>query len=597
VEFRVLGSIEVLDADGHPVTPPSGRLRALLAIMLLHANEPVTADGLIEGLWGEEAPATAAKVVQNLISQLRKALPDRLETRGRSYVFRVEPGEFDLERFQTLVEQAHRCRASHDLDAAGARLGEAVALWRGPALADLGRERFAIPETGWLEELRLTAVEERASVELELGGGAELVGELEQLVREQPLRERLRGELMLALYRAGRQADALDAYRRARATLVEQLGIEPGEELRKLEQAILRHDPELDARTRATSTPAAGAQRGRRLGRRRAAVVSGVSLLVVAAAATATALSFDSGSGPPVVLPNSIAVVDPGSGRVRSVIPVGTHPDAIAIGDGAAWVANADDGTLSRIDLQTRKVVETIGIGGPLADVATDGRAVWVATGSEGTLVEIDPRTNAIVSRLSLGSRNAVMPPSADTVATGGGAVWIGSSAAGGTVFRFDPAGSRAVPVFADTYTPAGLAVSGVSVWIARTDGGVVRLGAANGAVTARLDEPPAPVSILAGVGSIWVGEQRSFSGPAAIWQLDPTTASVVGAVHVSGTPLGLAAGDRAVWVAGGESGVLSELHARRGSTVRSFRLGHPLLDVAYAAGAIWVAVGDEATG
>src|SRR5512135_687329 len=118
--------MEVLDADGHPITPAGGRLRALLAILLLRANEAVTADRLIEGLWGEEAPATAPKVVQNLVSQLRKTLPDRLETRGHSYVLHVEPGELDLERFQSLVEQAHRCRASDDLETAAAKLGEAV---------------------------------------------------------------------------------------------------------------------------------------------------------------------------------------------------------------------------------------------------------------------------------------------------------------------------------------------------------------------------------------------------------------------------------------------------------------------------------------
>ena len=595
MEFRVLGSMEVLDADGLPVTPASGRLRALLALMLLHANEAVTAGRMIEGLWGEEAPLTATKVVQNLVSQLRKTLPDRLETRGHSYVLHVEPGELDLERFQALVEQAHRCRASHDLEAASAKLGEAIALWRGPALADLSRERLALPEADWLEELRLTAVEERASVDLELGRGAELVGELEQLVREQPLRERLRGALMLALYRAGRQADALDAYRRGRASLVEQLGIEPGEELRRLEQAILRHDPELDP-PHATPKPATAGERAHRPGRRHASVVVGISLLV-AAAVTAAVLELDHGAGAPVVRPDSVAVVDPGSGRVLSVIPVGSHPDAIAIGDGAAWVANADDGTLTRIDLTTRKVVSTIGIGGPLADVATDVRSVWVATGSEGTLVEVDPHTNAVVSRLNLGSRDALMPASADSVATGAAAVWIGSSAAGGTVFRLDPASTHAVPVFADSYTPAGVVVSGGSVWIARTDGGVARLGAGNGAVTARVDEPPAPVSIAAGDGSVWVGEQRSFSGPAGIWQFEPTTATVVRTVQVVGTPLGIATGDGAVWVAGGESGVLSELDARRGIVIRSLRLGHSLLDVAYAAGAVWVAVGDGATG
>jgi predicted ATPase/DNA-binding winged helix-turn-helix (wHTH) protein len=228
------------------VEPGGPRIRALLAMLLVHAREPVTADVLVQSLWGDEAPPSAAKALQVSVSRLRQALgpaADRLETVGRGYRLRVEPGELDAERFERMYESA---RALSAVEAAGALRG-ALALWRGPALADVRYEPWAQPEIRRLEELRAVAIEARIDAELALGEHARLVGELEALVAEHPLRERLRGQQMLALYRSGRHADALAAFRDARGVLDEQLGLEPGPELRRLEQQILAHDPALAA--------------------------------------------------------------------------------------------------------------------------------------------------------------------------------------------------------------------------------------------------------------------------------------------------------------------------------------------------------------
>jgi len=243
VEFRVLGPLEVVES-GRSVALGGARQRALFAILLTCRNEVVSTDRLIDELWGERPPKAAANTIQYFVSQLRKRLgADRIVTRPPGYFVRVEPGELDLDRFERLVEQG-------DVDA----LHEALSLWRGPPLADLAYESFAAAECTRLDELRLVALERRIDADLELGRHAHLVGELEKLVASHPLRERLWAQLMLALYRSARQADALAVYQRARKTLVDELGIDPGPAMQELERAILRHDSALDARPSATTS-------------------------------------------------------------------------------------------------------------------------------------------------------------------------------------------------------------------------------------------------------------------------------------------------------------------------------------------------------
>src|SRR5205809_4312443 len=217
MDFRLLGPREVL-REGGPLRVGGPKQRALLALLLLHANEALSRERLIDGLWGERPPATAAKALQVYVSQLRKLLePERpLETTASGYLFRLEPGQLDLQRFETLVAEGRTALACGASGEAARVLAEALALWRGPALADLAYEPFAQADIARLEDLRLSALEERIEAELELSRHAELTGELEALVAEHPLRERLRGQLMLALYRSGRQAEALEGYQKAR---------------------------------------------------------------------------------------------------------------------------------------------------------------------------------------------------------------------------------------------------------------------------------------------------------------------------------------------------------------------------------------------
>jgi DNA-binding SARP family transcriptional activator len=256
VEVRLLGPLEVL-RRGERVALAGAKQRAVLAVLVLHANEPVGTERLVDAVWGDEAPLTAAKIVHNNVSQLRKLLEPDVSRDGRNgyellksgrsgYELRIEPERVDTCRFERLVQEGRAALTAGDPAAASARLREALALWRGPALADLTFAPFVEPQRVHFDELRLVAIEDRVEADLLGGHTADLVAELEALVTEHPLRERLRGQLMLALYRAGRQADALSLYQSTRRLLVDELGIDPSPALQRLQQAILRQDADLE---------------------------------------------------------------------------------------------------------------------------------------------------------------------------------------------------------------------------------------------------------------------------------------------------------------------------------------------------------------
>ncbi|MBA3246317.1 MAG: winged helix-turn-helix domain-containing protein, partial [Actinobacteria bacterium] len=242
MEFRILGRFEVVDA-GRDVTPPRPKQRALLALLLLRAGERVATDEAAEALWDGRPPPSARNAIQGHVKALRQLLGrERIETRDGGYVLQLQEDELDLHLFERLLTSA---RGTH-AHAQAELLGRALALFRGAPLEDFRYDAFAAADAARIDELRLLALEARIDADLELGRHEQVVPELERLVHEAPLRERLWGQLMLALYRSGRQADALDAYRRARRELVDELGLEPGRDLQQLERRILSQAPELD---------------------------------------------------------------------------------------------------------------------------------------------------------------------------------------------------------------------------------------------------------------------------------------------------------------------------------------------------------------
>ncbi len=268
MDYRILGPLEAFDGE-RAISLGGARQRAVLALLVLHGNETLTSDVIVDELWGEEAPPTAVKVLQNCVSALRKELPpETIRTIAGAYSLTLEPEELDRDRFERLLAGGRAALAAGDHADAAEQLRTALALWRGAPLSDFAYEAFANEEVARLDELHVGAQEDLIEAELALGHHDELVPELESLVTRYPLRERLRWQLMLALYRAGRQAEALEAYRAARRTLLAELGIEPGPALHELERAILAQDPGLEAARRQT-TP------GRRPGRAAATPLAG----------------------------------------------------------------------------------------------------------------------------------------------------------------------------------------------------------------------------------------------------------------------------------------------------------------------------------
>ena len=551
MEFRILGPLEVLE-DGHQVPLGGSKQRALLASLLLHANEVVSRDRLIDELWGASPPDTAPTALQVYVSQLRKALGrDLILTQPPGYLVRVSDGELDLHRFEQLVATA---RAEEPAQTAPL-LREGLALWRGAPLAELG-DSFARAERARLEEQRLAALEQRIQADLTLGRHAELVPELEGLVREHPLRERLRGQLMLALYRCGRQADALEVYRSGRRLLDEELGLKPDDELQRLEKAILNHDPSLE------SPVVAGAERPSVALRRRASSRT---------------------NAPP---PDSVAVIDQERSRVVGHVPVGRRPVAIAIGHGSVWVANADDGTVSRIHPDRREVIRTIGIGAPAIDLAVATDAVWVANGSDGTVSRIDPSADVVVETIDLrGSSELVWNPTY-AVDADDDSVWI--AAGPHHVLRIDPTTNESSAIIDVGHVPVGVALGEEALWVVTTAERALRIEPHTSTATA---EVPIgyPVALTAGKQAVWVSDSLGL-----VWRINPDTATVSQTTPVGRGLVGLCATDGVVFAANNADGTVVQIDAQDGQVVGLVPVGHAPTDVASWGGNIWVSIQSE---
>jgi YVTN family beta-propeller protein len=597
MEFRILGPLEVC-SEGRELSLGGAKQRALLAVLLLHANEVVSVDRLVDELWGDRPPATASKVVQVYVSQLRKALRGRrgrdeeervLVTRPPGYMLRVEPGQLDVDRFEELVDQARQELAAGSARRAAHMLLEALALWRGPALADFALDAFAQSEIARLEEARISAVEERIEADLALGRHSELVGELESLVTAHPFRERLRGQLMLALYRCDRQAEALAAYRDARRLLIEELGLEPSQALQGLEKAILVQDPLLAVAPVADSDdlpPGVGAMPGElhplrvrsRLRRHLYAVLLTAVLLLAGGIAAAV---VELAGGPALlrsVPVNSLALIDASTGRLKGGIAVGARPTAVVVRGGSVWVANFDEQTLSRVDPVTKKELTRIPAGGAPTGLAAGGGFVWVTHGFAGTVSRIDPGLNRITGTLQLGSGVA-------DVAVAANAVWI-VNGLDGTVLRIDPATGALVWTIAVGGSPTGVAADARSLWVA--DGrSVLKVDMATNRVVARIALRHQATRVAVGAGTVWV----SANLDNVVTRIDIATGSAAVDIPVGEGPVGLAADAKAVWVADGLAGAVSRIDPAKNRVVATIPVGSEPGAVALVGGSVWVTV------
>jgi DNA-binding SARP family transcriptional activator/DNA-binding beta-propeller fold protein YncE len=592
MEFRILGRLEV-ESNGQPVELGGARQRALLAVLLLHANTVVSRDRLIESVWGEQPPDTAPTALQVYVSGLRKKLgPDRIVTRTPGYLLRADPKSIDLGRFEALVQSGREALAAGDPSTASQELAEALELWRGEPLADLDAAPVAQTERLRFDEIRLGAIEDRVEADLDLGRHEAQIAELQALVRDHPFRERLRSQLMIALYRSGRQAEALDAYQQGRHRLVDELGIEPGEPLKALQRAILGQDPGLESVVPAR--PGSSETRHPRFVMRpRLAAVSAVVIAAGAAAAISIALT-GGGHKTIAVVPNSVAVLDSQTDRLVGDVPVGERPVSIVGGEGGIWVANAGDSTLTRIDPRTSKVVKVLGIGTHLHDLATGFGSVWTANGEDGTVTRIDARRDEPVATLHFGAgpEQPVL-----WVATGARSVW---ATRGDTLLQIDPASDRLrrrirIP------SPAGLAAGPRGAWVLTTDHRLVRVSPEGAVTTVTAPLGKAALAPATGDGSLWL---VVYAGRGQIWRIDPESVGVsattagrypaVTAMTKTGLyPLDVAVGRDAVWAVDVDGTVLRIDPTKADVVSRTPTAPTIRSALAIEDGKIWVAIQD----
>ncbi|MGH3040481.1 MAG: BTAD domain-containing putative transcriptional regulator [Gaiellaceae bacterium] len=577
MDFRLLGGLEVWDGE-QQLPLGGGKQRAVLALLLLHANEVLATDRLIDELWGESPPETARTALQVYVVRLRKALgADRIRTHEPGYVLELAPDQLDVTRFERLVQEARELRAAGEDARAAQVLSEALALWRGPPLADFTYQPFARTEIARLEELRLTALEERIDADLALGHRSDLVGELEALVAEHPYRERLRGQLMLALYRAGRQADALALYQETRRLLVDELGIEPGPALQRLESAILRQEPALETvleEPAAEAPPPDTAEPDRRLRWRLGATIVG---LLLVAALVSLGLSRRGGRDfLPRVDANAVGVIDAEAAAIEAQVDLPGRPGAIAAGGGFVWAASESEGTVSRVD-PDRQGVRTLEVGESANGVAYGGGAVWVTIGEEREVVQINPDTIGIVQTIAVGNG-----PGA--VAVGEGAVWVANTI-DGTLSRIELASGdvKTIPVGPG---PAGIAVGARSVWVtSEATGSVLRLDPRTGAVVQSIGVGNGPTGIAVGEDGVWVANRQD----GTVSRIDPATNSVSATIpDVGMNPTAVAAGLGAVWVANAGDGTIARIDPTAGSVAERIEVDSSPNAIALAGESAW---------
>ena len=591
MDFHILGPLEVRDGRGE-ISIGGGKQRALLALLLIHPNESLATDRLIDELWSEEPPPTAAKIIQNHVSQLRRVLgDDRLQTLARGYALRVGAKELDVDRFRQRLADGRTAQAAGDPERASLLLREALAMWHGPPLAEFTYEPFAHHEIGRLEELRLSALIERIDVDLALGRHSDLVGELETLVAQHPLQERLRGQLMLALYGCGRQAEALHVYQDARRTLVEELGIEPGEPLRRLEQSILTHDPALEQPASPRSRSAGGVRRRSRrwpavLRNQRLLVVVLASAAAVAASAAAVFAWSDHSAPGATITGNAVAIIDPASNRVTGQVAVGVAPAALTLGNGGLWVANTVDQSVSRVDLTSRKVTRNIAVGGVPISLAVGRNAVWVVRRRPDgfpELIKIDPRFDVV------GSGRRVVhgdPWAAASVAAGADAVWVAAEA--GSLERLDPRGKARTATVDTENSPTSVAVGAGAVWVGDVRGNnVARIDPVTKLVVASIAVGDGANAVAVGAGAVWVADRLA----GTVVRIDPATNSVKTTIPVGRSPTDIAVGLGSVWVANSRDGTVSRIDPVHDKVVKKIEVGGSPQAIAVGNGRVWVSV------
>ena len=562
MRFRLLGLLEVVDG-GRRIEFVRGKERALLALLLLSANEPVSTDRVIEALWDDRPPEHAKKTVQIHVSRLRKRLDARrLTTTPGGYLLRVAPGELDVDEFEALAARGRSALVDGDIQGAVSNLTEALGLWSGPALADFRFESFAQDAARRLDEVK--AAVEADLVDAQLAAGEDVIAQIEELVAENPLWERPRRQLMLALYREGRQGEALDVYQRTRELLADELGLDPSPELEALERSILIQDPELLAAPRAVRVTAQ-----RRGGRMR--VVAGTLVAVAAAIAALIVMTAAGGSpgDPNRLASGSVGVVAPATGSLEASQPGENVLDLLASGTIAGRTEVVAASTAGR----TLRVLTNAGgrsggdvsLGATPAGVAVGGGSAWVSDAASSTLLRVDP---------AYGTADRVALPGVGplgAIAFGAGSLWVsdyglfkGPILSDGIV-RIDPSSGRVTARFA-VWRPGPLVFGDGALWVGR-DGAVLRVDPTSDGVSASIALTGRISSIAFGGGYVWARTDST------LWQLDPNTTRLVRGFPIPAGPGQIAWAAGSAWLADSASNRLLAINPTTGVS-RSLKMG-----------------------
>jgi DNA-binding SARP family transcriptional activator/streptogramin lyase len=577
VQYRILGPLEVV-VEGAAVPLGPAKERTLLGVLLLHANQVVSIDRLIDELWGENPPLTAPKVVQVYVSQLRKRLEgsSNIATQPPGYIVTLGADELDAMCFERLLAEGRTLADSGEPAAAVDRFDAALDLWRGPVLADVTFESFAANEAERLEELRVGALADRIDCELAQGRHDRILGELETLVAEHPLRERFRAQLMLALYRDGRQADALAVYQEARRRLIDELGIEPGHTLQRLERSILRQERELEPPVRAT-----GANRPRR----RRALAAAVLIC-----ATVVAGAFALGTRTPdqslMLEPRSVGEIDRKANTIIGEVTVGSRPAFIAADKQAVWVVGRE-GSLSRVDGSRMRLVLTRPLDAQPSGLALGANALWVGDARRPAVLRVDLEHGVVSGRLPLpepSRRAAPLGPVAPSLAFGDGSLWISRGQT--DVLRLDPRTGRVLRTIRPLRgAGSAIAFGDGAVWVGGSNA-VSRISAALNRETSTIRLEAMPVALAAGHGSVWA----ALGTAGKVARVDVETEAVE-TITVGGAPTALAVDRDAVWVAVPSEGAVLRIDPERNTVIDRILTGATPTAVAVDGDTVWVAV------
>jgi YVTN family beta-propeller protein len=601
VLFRVLGAVDVVEAGtSFPLGGP--RQRSVLADLVMHVGQTVPTVQLIDDVWGADPPPSAVHTVETYVSRLRQVLATSssavpIMTKPTGYLLDVPLGDLDIGQFRDLAARGSEAMNRDDAASAVNLLASALALWRGPALADVREAAaFAPAAAERLDGERLTALEKLMAARLRLGHHRELVPELEALVTGSPNREGFHAQLMMALYRSGRQADALDAFRRARKHLVGELGIEPGPDLRALQGAILRQAPELeidgegagqqahsrqappfDQASVTPSQPADGLARGRR-GRARLLVPLAAVLLGVAVALPSALTAGPTVQG--AVLADTVGELTvAGTGLARSVVLPGP-PDAAVSADASVWVASSEENAVYRINPVTAAVVQAIPVGSGPSAIAANGQDIWVANTLNGTVSRINAAVGRVVQTVPVGTEPV-------GIAAGGGSLWV-TDAAASTLWALDPVSGQPTRRIPLASAPSGVVFGDGAVWVTSPDDdSVIRVDPRNGQPGRPIRVGAGPTAIAFGLGSVWVANGLD----STVSRIDPSTGAVTATIPAEDGVDALAVAGGSVWAADRLASALTRISAGTDSSGLAVPTRGSPVALTASGSSVWVAV------